>query len=97
MAELVDATVKLLDNVGDLTVERTQVISDRFKENLKREQDNFKWRLDGFTKVASIPQAMADKWLREGFDVFKAPAQDIIRRLQLEGLDLFITAGNRTI
>jgi len=95
--KLIESVPDIVDDVGELYITHTQDIPDSFKDELRQAQDEFKWNLDGFTKVASIPAAMADQWLNEGFDIYKAPAQDIIRRLQLAELDLFITAGNRKI
>lgn len=95
--KLIESVPNLVDDVGDLFITHTQAIPDDYVDELRQAQDEFKWNLDGFTKVASIPAAVADQWLNEGFDIYKAPAQDIIRRLQLAELDYFITAGNRKI
>ena len=95
--KLIDTNARIVDDVGDLFISRTQEIPQEYLDILKEQQDQFKWNLDGFTKVASIPTALADKWLAEGFDIYKAPAKDIIRRLRMEEFDVFVTAGNRTI
>ena len=95
--KLIESVPNIVDDVGDLLITHTQAIPEDYIDELKAAQDEFKWNLNGFTKVASIPAAVADKWINEGFDIYKAPAQDIIRRLQLEELDYFITAGNRKI
>ena len=42
-------------------------------------------------KVASIPVAVADKWMREGFNIYHASGKEILKRLRDENLDAFIT------
>jgi len=97
MHELIESKGTIYSNVGDPVIARQQEMPEEYLDLLKRQQEEFRWNLNGFTKVASIPQAVADKWLREGFDIYKAPANEIIRRLRMEELDLFVTAGNRTV
>lgn len=46
-------------------------------------------------RCASIPTAVVEKWMREGFDVFTAPAREIIARLRRENLEAFITTNKR--
>jgi hypothetical protein len=47
-------------------------------------------------KVASIPVVVVDKWMREGFDVFKASAKEIVAKLKAEDLGHFM-ATNKNI
>ena len=42
-------------------------------------------------RVASVPVAVHEQWLREGFDMFKESARDIVKRLQDQDLQAFIT------
>lgn len=45
--------------------------------------------------MAAIPPAVANKWMREGFDVFKEPAAAILKRLRDEDLQAFITSNRK--
>jgi hypothetical protein len=45
-------------------------------------------------KVASIPVAVIEKWMREGFDVMRdknITAKEIVNKLKNENLDAFLT------
>lgn len=97
MDNLIDTRARIVDDVGELFIDRTQAIPDEYLDALKEQQREFQWNLDGFTKVASVPTVIADKWMAEGFNIYTAPAQEIIRRLRMEELDLFVTMGNRNI
>jgi hypothetical protein len=46
-----------------------------------------------FMKVASIPVVVVDKWAREGFDVFKASAKEIVAKLQAEDMGYFMATS----
>jgi hypothetical protein len=48
-----------------------------------------------FHKVASIPTVVAEKWLREGFNMWEATGQEIIKRLQSEDLGMFMATDRR--
>jgi hypothetical protein len=73
-----------------------QILGDDFWDDLAQAKEDFQFRLNGLTPVASIPEALANKWLREGFDLWEAPAQEIIRKLKLEGYDRFVISGDKT-
>lgn len=73
-----------------------QVLGDDFWDDLEQAKEDFQFRLNGMTPVASIPEALVNKWLREGFDFWNAPAKEIIRKLRLESYDAFIISGDKT-
>jgi hypothetical protein len=56
---------------------------------------------DGYSKsrdlqhVATIPAIIVEKWLREGFDVFKCDPKDLERRLNDGGWTKLRTGGGR--
>ena len=77
-------------------VTTSQELGDDFFENLEQAKEDFAFRLNGLTPVASIPEALANKWLREGFDLWDAPANEIIRKLRIDGYDAFIISGDKT-
>lgn len=73
-----------------------QRLGDDFWDDLKQAKEDFQFRLNGLTPVASIPEALVNKWLREGFDVWNAPANEIIRKLRIDGYDAFVISGDNT-
>ena len=73
-----------------------QYLGQDFWDDLSDAKENFHFRLNGLTPVASIPEALANKWLREGFDVWNAPANEIIRKLRIDGYDAFVISGDKT-
>jgi hypothetical protein len=77
-------------NEKDLVFKRFQDIPDSFIQRLR---DTTAMRPQGaeMRKVASIPEVVVAKWLREGFDVHKESAQAIVARLSREDLGHFIT------
>ena len=73
-----------------------QYLSKQFWEELEDAKEEFQFRLNGLTPVASIPEALVNKWLREGFDVWLAPANEIKRKLRIDGYEVFDISGNKT-
>ncbi len=73
-----------------------QALGADFWDDLKDAKDDFQFRLNGMTPVASIPEALVNKWLREGFDFWNAPANEILQKLRLESYDAFIISGDKT-
>ena len=72
---------------GEMVIENYQYIGDDYFDDLKEMQDNFSFRLNGLTPVASIPEATVNRWLREGFDFWNAPAREIQKKLRSEHLE----------
>lgn len=76
-----------------LIIKREQYIPDEMLSALRRErEDSLSTPAGEFHRVASIPTAVVDKWLSQGFDIYKAPVEDILLRLRLEELEGFITS-----
>lgn len=76
-----------------LLIKHEQYIPDDWVADLKRDKidpDHNKFNFDGFTKLATIPTSLYEKWLREGFDVQKAPIKDVLKRLQTMDYDALI-------
>jgi hypothetical protein len=85
-----------------LVIKRTQDIPDEHVATLKREKiDTLHSPTGDFYRVASIPTSIVQKWAREGFvleDVLKQGPnglRDILKRLNKESLDAFITTRKR--
>lgn len=86
----------ILNDDGQDVITTQQFLSDEFFEELEQQKEDFRFRLNGLTPVASIPEAVVNKWIREGFDVWNAPAKEIIRKLRIDGYDRFIISGDKT-
>jgi len=71
-----------------------QHLGKDFWDDLDNAQEAFQFRFNGLTPVASIPEALVNKWLREGFDLWSAPANEINRKLRIDGYDRFIISGD---
>lgn len=82
---------------GDRVVrEISQHIPQQFLSNLKRQrEDSMSVKEGELMKVASIPVAVAEKWRREGFDIYRESGKAIIKRLHDEGLDGFLATNKR--
>jgi hypothetical protein len=77
-------------NDRDLVFKRFQDIPDSFLQSLKDKPAPLTGSGE-MRRVASIPEAVVNKWKREGFDVYKESAQAIVTRLANEDLGKFIT------
>lgn len=86
----------ILNDDGSGVITTDQVLGDDFFEHLAQAKEDFQFRHNGLTAVASIPEALVNKWIREGFDFWSAPANEIIRKLRIDGYDAFIISGDKT-
>lgn len=91
----VDHKADLLFQAGELAVVRTQDIPDWWLESLKDSRLASRERAGETHRVCSVPTALAEKWLREGFDVYREPARAIVKRLREQGYDQFIATEKR--
>lgn len=85
-------------NDGKITRKHSQIITDAFIDDLRdsRVNSHNKFQREGETmRVASIPVVIHEKWLREGFDLFKEPHKKVIAKLKAENLDAFIATDKR--
>lgn len=93
MTKLIDQEVKFDENAEGLVIERYQAIPDQFLSNLKAERDANRNSVAGdMHRVASIPVAVVEKWMREGRDFNNASVKEILGWLKAENLDAFITS-----
>jgi hypothetical protein len=46
-------------------------------------------------RIASIPTVIVEKWMREGFDLWKASGPEIVRKLHAEDLGLLMATEKR--
>lgn len=92
-----DVKAGLVAGPGDeLAIKRVQYIPDEFLSSLRQEKlDSKHVRAGEFHRVAAIPVAVVEQLQREGFDVFKMPVQETLKRLRAMQLDAFITSEKR--
>ena len=89
-----DKLTDIGENVDGVFFRHHQHIPDEFLSELRKERmDSLHTPAGDFHKVASIPAALVDQWAAEGFDVFRAPLKDILKRLRQEQLDAFVTSN----
>jgi hypothetical protein len=82
------------ENSEGLVIEKYQEIPQSFRDDLKAERHASKSVREGENmRVASIPEVVVDKWLREGFPFWQADAKTIVAKLRMENLDDFITTN----
>lgn len=86
-----EASAYVRDCAGTPTIVRAQEIPLSFLEFLKDVRSAGPARGDA-NLCASVPQAVVDQWLREGFDIYREDAKAIVARLRAQGLDAFITS-----
>lgn len=101
-----DKDVNLIGINTDFIQDRDQVIRKQTQsipqwhlDNLKQERLAASGKKEGdFMKVASIPNVVVEKWMREGFDILKdknITGREIVARLKQENLDAFLVTDKQ--
>jgi hypothetical protein len=86
-----------IENADGLVAKKTQNISPEFLDDLKESRiQSTKQREKDFMRVASIPVAVVDKWMSEGFNIYEETGAAIVKRLHDEDLGFFM-ATEKTI
>lgn len=89
-----DVGWRIDENVDGLYVHKAQQITDEYLDGLKDARIASTSAPAGeYHRIASIPVALVEKWLNEGFDVYKESAKAILKRLRNEDLGAFITSN----
>lgn len=90
--QLLSAESNFVDMDEDnFTVKREQTITDSFIQDLRDSRHASHDSREGETmRVASIPVVIHEKWLAEGFDLFKEKHKTVVTKLKAEGLDYFV-------
>lgn len=77
---------------NNFTIQHTQHIDQSFLDNIRETRENSLSQKEAeYMSVASIPVAIHEQWLREGFDLMTEPAHAIVARLKQDKLDAFLT------
>lgn len=94
MQKFIDSDHSFGENSDGLVIQRFQEIPHAFIDGLKEERfQNSQSRVTNeMHRAASIPIEIVEKWMREGFDIYKEPIAKSIARLKTENLEYFITS-----
>ncbi len=88
----VNATVS--ENSDGHIIHCVQQIPTAYIDSLRAEKAaSMEVREREHQRVASIPQALVDKWIKDGFDFWNETNAKIVAKLKYEGLDYFVTTG----
>lgn len=91
-----DADWRIGEHVDGLFVRKDQdITSDFLDANAEDRLWSSNNRSQDFHKFATIPTAVVEKWLKEGFDVYRESAQAIVKRLKAEDLSDFLTSNKK--
>lgn len=85
-----------VSTAANFAVRRQQVITDEHLDALAESRLESSAPAREFHRVASIPVAVVEQWMTEGFNVFQAPAREIVARLAAQDLGAFVTT-NKTV
>tara|TARA_R100000541_G_scaffold9964_1_gene17812 strand:- start:435 stop:755 length:321 start_codon:yes stop_codon:yes gene_type:complete len=82
---------------GDrVTFKNTQEITTAFMDDLRDSRNASSETREGeYQRVASIPVAVHEQWLREGFDLYNHNVKEIVKRLRDQSLDYFMATDKR--
>lgn len=91
---LIGSNATVSANTDGHIIHSVQAIPQAFIDNLKTERfESMNVREKDYQMVASVPQVLVDKWIRDGFDFWNEPNRKIVAKLKAEGLDYFVTTG----
>lgn len=92
MSKLIASDFNVGENADGTFIEQYQEIPQWWIDNIQAAKVDTKHSRAGeYHRAASIPQVVVDKWLSEGYDVFKEPVAKTLAKLRSENLDYFIT------
>lgn len=92
---LADVSWDIDENLDGLLIRKDQEITTDFLDGLKEDRMASKATAKEYHKVASIPVVVVEKWLREGFDIYREDLKAILKKLRDEDLTAFIATDKR--
>lgn len=96
MEQFVEMDYRIGQNIDGLFIKKYQDIPKEFLDRNREMRDLSAANTAGeYHQMASVPEAVVDAWLRQGFDVYRESTKSILARLKAEGLDYFITSNKR--
>lgn len=88
--KLINPNETLAFNEDLMAIKAEQELGSQFWNDLDEAKTDFQMRLNGLTPVASIPSAVVNQWVREGFDFWHASAAEIQKKLRKEDRKRFL-------
>ena len=92
---IININTDVVTQAGEASFKHTQEIPQWHLDHLKQQRNaSANEKIGDMMKVASIPVAVIEKWMREGFDVMRdknITAKDIVNKLKNEDLGAFLT------
>src|SRR5687768_13274014 len=93
---VIDTHVDLLETGnGELGVKYTQAIPDHFITDIQERFTGANDKTGEFLFVGSVPAAVADRWMRSGYNVFEEPIRNTLARLKAENMGKFVGTSKR--
>jgi hypothetical protein len=91
--KLISTAVNFDETADDLIIEKSQYIPQWHLDQLKADRfESSHTKAGEMHRVASIPVAVHELWLSQGYDCTKEPIKKTIAKLKHENLDAFITS-----
>lgn len=92
--ELIDPSWTIKGPEDQMYIQHDQDVSDQFLSRLSDARiASANSRTKDMHLAAEIPVVVVEKWLREGFDIYKENWKSIRKRLVAEDLGAFITTS----
>ena len=96
MSLLTDIKYGFLSTASNFAIQRNQEVTSEHLDTLRDERTaSANTRAKEMHRVASVPVAVVEKWLSEGFDIYKESAKAIVARLHAEDLSAFVATSKR--
>jgi hypothetical protein len=96
--DIADKVVDFLEGDTDnpLVIKHTQDIPDYWLQaQADKRFASSQTKAKEWHEVCSVPVVVVEKWLREGFDIHKATAREIVKKLKSENLEAFLSTTKR--
>jgi hypothetical protein len=82
--------------VDGLYLKHDQTITDDFLDDLSSERlAKAAVRSGELNRVASVPTAVIELWLRQGVPFYQLTAREVVAKLQADGLSAFVSTPKR--
>lgn len=94
--KLINPYSYVAEQMGDRTLVAKQEIPQSFLDGLKSERmASTDLAAQDYHRVASVPVALYDIWIRQGHDPYRWTAKQLVKKLKEDGLDAFLTTNKR--
>lgn len=96
MTDFITAHAHLVGDASGYAIHRSQEIPREFTDHLRALRDaSLEAPMGNHHLAASVPAAVHESWLRQGYDCTREPIRKTIQRLHAEGLDAFVATNRR--